>query len=188
MTDERGSTQDRAKGADDIVARLSPVEREELLLKCWMSHDARWYMAVAQQFGLQAANKLNRAAAREEGKVEARRAMRALGLEQPASVRDCIVLQDVLAALLTRDLVEYDVEMVGDDALRFRVGRCFAHENVTRAGVADQYECGIFGRVAGWWDAFGLPYGLEPAPERCLKVQGRECAYTFRDARPARRG
>jgi len=30
---------------------LSDEEEKELLRSCWYSHDARWYMAVAQEFG-----------------------------------------------------------------------------------------------------------------------------------------
>lgn len=30
---------------------LSDQKEKELLRSCWYSHDARWYMAVAQEFG-----------------------------------------------------------------------------------------------------------------------------------------
>lgn len=66
--------------ANDLLARLSPSERESLLIKCWMSHDARWFMAVAGEYGVHVASRLNQIAAREVGKVEARRLIRALRL------------------------------------------------------------------------------------------------------------
>jgi hypothetical protein len=50
--------------ANEVLRRLSPPEREALLIKGWMSHDARWFMAVAKEYGLEAANHLNRIAAR----------------------------------------------------------------------------------------------------------------------------
>ena len=31
---------------------LSPDQREGLIRSCWYSHDARWFNAVAQEFGL----------------------------------------------------------------------------------------------------------------------------------------
>ena len=37
--------------ATDALRRLAPAEREALLVKCWMSHDARWFMAVARGGG-----------------------------------------------------------------------------------------------------------------------------------------
>jgi len=55
--------------------------------------------------------------------------------------------------ILGPDLIDYRVVPVGDDAYELRIERCFAHENVTRAGVADVYECGIMARVTGWLEA-----------------------------------
>ncbi len=49
LQDLQPQLRERANG---ILARLSPEEREALLIKCWMSHDARWFMAVAQAFAL----------------------------------------------------------------------------------------------------------------------------------------
>jgi hypothetical protein len=49
----------------------------------------------------------------------------------------------------------------------------------TRAGVAAQYECGIFARVLGWLDALGVAYELSPALGKCMKAQGQECVYTI---------
>jgi len=167
------------------VATLSAEDREALLLKCWMSHDARWYMAAAREFGLEAANRLNQEAARAEGRVEARRALKAVGMELPRTRDEALEAQEVLATLLTRDLVTYAVVPAGDDSFEFRVWRCFAYENVTAASIVEQYDCGIFSRVQGWWDAFGLQYELDPLPGRCLRAQQRECVYAFRRIRPS---
>ena len=67
----------------------------------------------------------------------------------------------------------------GSDGFEIRIRRCFAHENVERAGVAEVYECGIFARVRGWLDALGLSYEMTPPLGACPKAQGRECAYSF---------
>jgi len=171
--DRRSQLRERANG---ILARLSPEEREALLIKCWMSHDARWFMAVAQAFGLQAASRLNQVASHEEGKVEARRLMRALGLPTVATLEDYLLLQETIIGLLGPELLEYQVVTTGDDAFQVRVQRCFAHENVARAGVADVYECGIFSRVTGWLDASGLKYEMTPSLGKCQKTQGQECS------------
>jgi hypothetical protein len=39
--------------AEEILRRLAPVEREALLVKCWMSHDARRFMAAARECGME---------------------------------------------------------------------------------------------------------------------------------------
>jgi hypothetical protein len=168
---------ERAKAT---TSKLSHEEREALLIKGWMSHDARWFMAVAEASGLQAANRLNQVAAHGVGKVEALRLVRALGLPPVTELDDYLVLQEVLIGFLGPELIDYEVVQTDDETYEIQVQRCFAHENVTRAGVADSYECGIFARVTGWMEALGLRYEMTPSLGKCLKVEGRECAYAFK--------
>ncbi len=172
------------KRANQMLGKLSPQQREELLIKCWMSHDARWFTAVAMNHGMPAANRANQAAAREVGKVEARRLARALGLGPVTNAADFLLAQEVFIGLLGPDLLDYDAVQTGDDGWRIEIKRCFAFDNVSRAGVADQYECGILPRVQGWLEGLGLPYEMTPALGKCLKAQGQECAYAFTLKRP----
>jgi MFS family permease len=161
-----------------LATALSPSERESLLVSCWMAHDARWYMAVAKSYGLEAAATLNTEAARETGAAEARRAMRALRIDPPSSLEGCVTAQEAMALVLVPGLVNYELT-VDRSSLRFDVGRCFAFENVTRAGIAESYKCGIFPRLQGWWDTFGIDYALTPEPGPCPKIRGGECDYTI---------
>src|SRR4030065_1745111 len=85
--------------AGEILRRLSPSGREALLIKCWMSHDARWFMAVAREYGMPVANRLNQIAAHEVGKVEAQRIARALRLPPVATLDDYLLAQEVFIAL-----------------------------------------------------------------------------------------
>jgi hypothetical protein len=165
--------------AEETLGRLGPAQREALLVKCWMSHDARWFAAATQAGGMTLANRLNRMAARECGRVEARRLAGALGLGPVRSAEDWIVLQDTLIGFLGPDLLDYRVSKEGERTCRVNVDRCFAHDQVTRAGVAAEYECGIFERVCGWLDGLGIPHDLDPPLGKCFKVQGRDCAYTI---------
>ena len=169
------------------VGELSPTEREALLIKCWMSHDARWFMAVAREYGLEVTNRLNRSAAHEIGKVEARRIVRALELPPVTSLGDYLLAQEVIISFLGPDLLDYGVTRLGENACRVHVRRCFANENAQRAGVAEHLDCGIFARVTGWIDALGLKYEVSPRLGKCLRAQGRECIYTlsFNEGWPA---
>lgn len=162
-----------------MLGRLSPSEREALLIKCWMSHDARWFMAVAQEYGMETTNRLNQIAARETGKVEARRIVHALELPPVRTTDDWLLAQEVFIGLLGPELLDYRVAKVGDSTCRVHVQRCFANENATRAGVAEHLECGIFARVSGWLDAIGPTYEITPPLGKCLKAAGRECIYAF---------
>ncbi|MBI3029323.1 MAG: hypothetical protein HYY64_07435 [Candidatus Rokubacteria bacterium] len=176
MEDLKAALRKKAAG---LLARLSPPEREALLVKNWMSHDARWFMAVAKEYGLPVANRLNRIAAHELGKAEAQRLARALDLRPPATVDDYLLVQETFISLLGPDLLDYRVTRVGDNTFRVDVQRCFAHDNAVRAGITEGFECGIFARITGWLDALGLAYETSPPLGPCLKAQGRECGYTI---------
>ncbi len=173
-TDLREQAQARLRG-------LSPAEREALLIKCWMSHDARWFNAVAMNFGLEAASRLNQQAAHEAGVAEAKRMARACGLPVPAAtVDDYLLAMEAIIGLMGPDLLDYESVQTGDDTFEVRVHRCFAYDQVARVGVAQQYDCGIFARVEGWFDALYADYEMTPALGRCLKAQGKECVHAFR--------
>jgi len=163
--------------ASAVLQRLSRPEREALLIKCWMSHDARWFMAVAREYGMEAANRLNRVAAHDVGEVEARRIARALELPAVRTVDDWLLTQEILLALLGSDLADYQVTKVGSDAFQVHVQRCFASENAVRAGISEHYECGMFARITGWLDAQSLSYEISPPLGKCLKAAGDECLY-----------
>ena len=170
--------------ANAVLQRLSPPEREVLLIKCWMSHDARWFMAVAREYGMEAANRLNRVAAHEVGKAEARRIARALELPAVTTIDDWLLNQEIFLGFLGPDLTDYRVTKVGSDAFQVHVQRCFANENAVRAGISDHYECGLFARITGWAGALGLRYEITPPSGKCLMAQGRECGHTFRLTAP----
>ena len=165
--------------ANAVLQRLSPPEREALLIKSWVSHDARWFMAVAREYGMEAANRLNRVAAHEVGKVEARCIARALALPPARTIDDWLLTQEILLGLVGPELVDYRVAKAGSNAFQVHVQRCFANENAVRAGVSDHYECGIFARITGWADALGLGYEMSPSLGKCLKAAGDECLYRF---------
>lgn len=166
--------------AAEALAVLPHEEREALLIKCWMSHDARWFAAVAMSYGMEAANRANKLAVREEGKVEARRVVRVLGLPPPRTTEDVMLINETMISLLGPDLLDYELERTAAGRFQYRIRRCFAYENVVRAGVAAQYECGIFPRVMGWLEALGVECELSPPLGLCLKAAGEECAYTFK--------
>src|SRR3990172_9284507 len=178
MTDEVDLQPALREKANDLLRALSPSEREALLIRCWMSHAARWFMAVAKEYGMQVANRLNQIAAHEIGTFKARRIARALRLPPVTTLDDYLLAQELFISLLGPDLLDYRVTKVDNRAYQVHVRRCFAHENAVRAGITDDFECGIFARVTGWLDALGLNYELSPPLGRCLRAKGQECIYT----------
>ncbi len=158
---------------------LSFEMEKDLLIKGWMSHDARWFMAVAEHFGIEAASRLNQIVARELGRVEMKRFMKALTLSSPKNMDEYLNLKKAALSLFGPDLIEYEIKILDRQSYGMQLKRCFAHEHIVRAGISDQYECGIFARLQGWIDAQGLEHELVPPLGKCMMVSGKKCSYTI---------
>ena len=163
-----------------MLSSLSLDVQKDLLIKAWMSHDARWFMAVAEHFGIEAANRLNQMVTRELGRVEMKRFMKALNLSPSRNMEEYLNLKKAALSMFGRDLVDYEIKILDHQSYEMHFKRCFAHENIVRAGIKDQYECGILSRLQGWIDAQGLEHDLTPPLGKCMKVLGRECSYKIR--------
>jgi hypothetical protein len=156
---------------------LSFEMEKDLLIKGWMSHDARWFMAVTQHFGIDAANRLNQFVCREIGRVEMKRLMKTLALSQPKDLEEYLRFNKAAFALYGSGLAEYEIKTLDHRSYEIHLKRCFAYENIVRAGIKDQYECGILARIQGWIDALGLEHELAPPLGKCMMVLGKECSY-----------
>lgn len=161
--------------APDIEAQ------KDLLRRCWASHDAYWFSAVAAEFGIDAANRLNRANVRNIGRTEMFRLMKALGAGPPASIDEAMALFDAGRSLyVPSSLMEAEVTDVTPDGYDVRLNRCYVHENIVRAGIAGVYECAVFQRTAGWHDAWNMPLADDIPAATCAMAAGRACRQRFR--------
>lgn len=159
---------------------MNPDELRELLNKCWMTHDGLWFRHCLDECGMEGANRVNRAAARSIGANEVRRVVKAFGLNPAASIQDLQGVLDALLAVVKADFMDFTVRFGPGDALRMDMHRCFAHDGMVRLGVLDQYECGIFERVEGWFDGLGLRYRVEPQTAKCLLLTQDHCHRDYR--------
>jgi hypothetical protein len=156
---------------------LSFEMEKDLLIKGWMSHDARWFMAVTQHFGIDAANRLNQMVCRELGQVEMKRFIKSLALLPPKDMTEYLNLKKAAISLYGPNLIEYEIKTLDDQSYEMHMKRCFAYENIVRAGIEDRCECGIFARLQGWIDAQELKHELAPPLGKCMMVLGKECRY-----------
>ncbi len=159
---------------------LSFDAQKDLLIKGWMSHDARWFMAVAKHFGMDAANRLNQSVCREIGRVEIKRYMKTLALSPAKNLEEYLALMNAAISLYGLNLIEYEIKPLDHRSYEMHLKRCFAHENIVRAGIEDRCECGILARLQGWIDAQELSHELTPPLGKCMMVLGKECKYTIR--------
>jgi hypothetical protein len=161
---------------------LSPEVREDLIRRAWYVHDARWFSATAAEFGLEAANRLNRQAVRSLGQVEAARLARALGKEGAGSMQDIIdLLEAGIDVCVAPRLMEMEFRVIDDHNYEISVNRCFASAKIIKAGLVESYECAVFDRFQGYHDALGRPLEEGQLPgSTCVLAQGRECRRTLR--------
>jgi len=159
---------------------LDNGEEQDLLRRNWYWHDARWYASVAAEFGIEAANRLNRANVRALGRTEMRRLMKALGVDRATNVAQALELFAAGQRLyVPTSLMDAEVYPASDGSYEVRFQRCFVHENIVRADIAGAYHCAVFDRIEGWHDAWELPLA-QPLPARtCALAAGQECRQRF---------
>ena len=149
------------------------------LVNNWMTHDALWYGAVASRFGMAEASPMNLRVCRSLGKIEFKRFLKATGTPQPDGMAAVKELFEEAWSVFVPRAFEGEAVFRADDAMVVKNTRCFAHEGMVKAGLIAEYECGIFERIEGWFDAMGLDYTRTPDLSRCLKYEGEECVVTI---------
>ncbi len=74
---------------------------------------------------------------------------------------------------------EYDFTV--KNQLHCEMQNCWAYNGIKQIGVIDQYECGIFERIEGWFNCLNIDYDVTPQLEGCLMHSNGKCYrnYTF---------
>ena len=158
------------------------LEGEDLrvfLVNNWMTHDALWYGEVASRFGMAEASPMNLRVCRSLGKIEFKRFLKATGASRPDGMRALREMFDQAWRVFVPPSFDGEVDFRADDTMVMKNAECFAHKGMVRAGLIGEYECGIFERIEGWFDAMGLDYTRTPDLSRCLKYKGEECVVTI---------
>jgi len=158
--------------------KISREQLRSLLIKNWMAHDGLWYGEVAAAYGMAEASPMNIRVCRKLGQVEFRRLMKMFEKPAPKNMTEYRELFDLGREAFFPDFVTVRVEYPGNDNQDFHFDDCFAHRAMMKTGLLPEYECGIFERVEGWFDAMGLSYTRSPDLSRCLKLEGGPCDIT----------
>jgi hypothetical protein len=161
------------------MKRLEARELKELINKCWMTHDGMWFLHCLRECGIEKANKVNKAAIASMSAIEARRIRKAFDLGEVRSFDDVVGLVEASRQSIVADFMEFTFRVAPGDVLHFEMKSCFAHEGMKRIGAADTYECGIFHRVQGWFDALGIRYKVTPEVGTCMMITDGACYRDF---------
>ena len=152
----------------------------DILLRNWMTHDALWYEEVASRFGMAEASPMNLRVCRKLGRIEFGRVMKMAGASSPVNMEDYRQLFDLGKELFFPDFTRIEIEYPGDDIQAFHVLDCFAQRGMGKLGLIAEYECGIFERIEGWFDAMAVKHTRTPDLSHCLKYKGEVCRITFK--------
>lgn len=151
---------------------------KDILLRNWMTHDALWYGEVAARLGMAEASPMNLRVCRNLGRIEFKRLMSLAGAAAPQNFEAYLELFELGKEVFVPEFITIHIDYPGNSKQVFHVSECFAHEGMKKLGVLADYECGIFERIEGWFDAMGLKYTRTPDLSRCLKFRGEECRIT----------
>lgn len=159
---------------------MDQEQLKDLILKCWMTHDAMWFYHCMQEYGIQQANKINKAAIRSLAAIETERIRNAFGIETIRDFEELKKLTEAAFGALTGAFMGFVYNFPEENMLHWEMTKCFAHIGMTRLGVIDRYECGVIYRVASWFDSLGIRYTLNPSVEGCIMHSHGFCRGEFR--------
>jgi hypothetical protein len=162
---------------------LEKNELKEILIKNWMTHDAMWFYHCLQECGIERTNKINKAAVRAMGMIEIKRIQKALGIDKVETFEDFKLLSDATWGIAKGKFMKFSYGYPARNVLRGGFEDCFAYEGMKQLGAIEQYQCGIFERIYGWFDGMGIKYTVSPQVEGCMMhTDGkcfREITFTF---------
>ena len=157
---------------------INQNQLKDMLLRNWLTHDALWYAEVAAKLGMAEASPMNLRVCRKLGRIEFKRLMNAADALPPKNFTVYRELFELGKGVFVPEFIAIQIDYPGNSVQVFRVSECFAYNGVKKLGLLSEYECGIFERIEGWFDAMGLRYTRTPDLSRCLKFKGEECRIT----------
>ena len=162
--------------------QLSRKEITDLLHKGWMSHDGMWFYHCQKEFGIEKANKLNKAAIQSLASLEMKRLKKLLGIEKVESFEEFKHLFTGGFELLIADFMNARMTFPGKNVLHweFLPQQCFAYKGMQNIGVIEDYECGVVYRVACWIESLGIRYSVSPQITKCTMAAKGYCTGDFR--------
>ncbi|RJP22888.1 MAG: hypothetical protein C4520_07640 [Candidatus Abyssobacteria bacterium SURF_5] len=160
---------------------LDRKELKELLVKCWMTNDGLWFYHSVQEVGIEKTSRINQAAARAIGAIEAKRIARALGVQRIDTFGDLRELMQSGFDVIRGDFMGFSYDWSKENRLHVKTNRCFAYEGIKKIGedAIGGYDCGIFARVSGWFDGLGIRYEVDPPLKGCMLHREGSCHRDF---------
>lgn len=160
--------------------RLSKPALRDLLVMNWMTHDAMWFASSARLCGVEKTNVVNRGAVKAMAEVEVQRLQKALGVGRIGSFDELRRFLGEAFDLVQGPLMKFELTYPEHNLMRWETEQCFVHDGVSRLGMIDRYECGVFDRLETWLEGFGVEFQATPDIQGCFLHRLGRCVREYR--------
>jgi hypothetical protein len=137
---------------------LSDEVKVDILRKLVLFWDGQWFLKTVDEFGLEAAIRLNARVRASFGRIEMRTLLRALGKRRADDLTDAIRLIATYGEVLMGGVLRADFQVVTPAQAEARIYRCaaYAGARMARLGRVDQ-ACVACETLWGAWFEILLP-------------------------------
>jgi hypothetical protein len=136
--------------------KLTAEQKEKLLRNIWLLHDGRWFLKSAEQFGFDAATKLNLAVVKSIARTEIKQLLAGVPIGGVKNIGDLQALMEIAAPLYFPEEHRYEFKVVDSDTFVGHVPECYVYKMVGKAGTTAIHRCAAKLRFNSWCQAMGL--------------------------------
>jgi len=162
------------------LKRLSKLAIRDLLLNNWMTHDAMWFASSARLCGVEKTNVVSRGAAKAMAEIEAQRLQKALGVGSIGSFDELRRFLHDAFELVKSPFMKFELRYPEHNLMRWETEECFVHAGVSRLGMIEFYECGVFDRLETWLESLGIEFEVSPDIDGCFLHRLGRCVREYR--------
>jgi len=169
-----------------VLKRIEKADLRDLLGKGWLTHDGMWFYHTYQEFGVEKANTLNKAAIRSLAPIEINRVKKILGIEEDKiatfeKIKDFML--EALELILPQSVFKefrFSASSINLLHWEWEKGECFAYKGMKQIGIIDEYRCGVMYRIECWFEALGIKYKTDPKIDKCILHETGACSGDIR--------
>ena len=164
-----------------VLDGIKKTEIRDLLGKGWLTHDGMWFYHTCNEFGIEKANTLNKAAIKSLAPIEVDRMRRLLGIVREGfeTIDELMKFMQPALELTLPDSVFKKFRFTAPAGnlicWKWESLQCFAYKGMKQIGIIDGYRCGVMYRIECWLEALGVGYSVQPVIEGCLMHEKGAC-------------
>ncbi len=158
--------------------KFAAGQKEKLLRNIWLLHDGRWFVKSVEQFGFDAATKLNLAVVKSIARTEMKQLLAETDFGEVRNMKDLQALMEIAALLYFPEEHRYEFRIADDNTFVGHVLECYVYKMVSRARTVAIHQCAAMLRFNSWCQAMGLDG--EVANEKDTSNCNGTCEITFK--------